>query len=325
MDTSEWGNNDGLYDIDDLDLEQYGLQYDNPSFLDTNKPDYSFWTGSELGFLNNAISFVSGTLKSEPEHESYSFAHPQYTSYIKEEPMQDVPHPNYIKVDASQQQTIYPSTPHTETHLTGKRKESEASSSDFVINIERHPPVEVRTRTPSEVRTFTVSAKVVGNLRKIPGAIMRIILYYERNSESDQEPVKKDILGGTKTVPVHSDGSVVFDNLTISESSTKHKEREFVLMFSLLRNDGFEVAKMPSKSFYAYSHKKVLQRRGSVKLRTLSKTWGRMSGGDQMHLIGSPFIQGPALSIIVRTQHGDMEVKNIEFFSDSVLFFIVPL
>lgn len=34
---------------------------------------------------------------------------------------------------------------------------------------------------------------------------------------------------------------------------------------------------------------------GSVKLRTLSKSWGKISGGDAMHVIGAPFIQGPSL------------------------------
>lgn len=79
-----------------------------------------------------------------------------------------------------------------------------------------------------------------------------------------------------------------------------------------------------SRSFYAYSHKKVLQRRGSVKLRTLSKNWGSMSGGEEMHVIGAPFIQGPALGFIFRTPHGDVLAKPIEYFSDSVLFFTLP-
>lgn len=89
---------------------------------------------------------------------------------------------------------------------------------------------------------------------------------------------KKDILGGTKTVPILADGSIVFDSLSLSESSTKHKEREFCLEFVLLRHDGQELMRKQSRAFYAYSHKKVLQRRGSVKLRTLSKSWGSMAG-----------------------------------------------
>ena len=121
-----------------------------------------------------------------------------------------------------------------------------------------------------------------------------------------------------------NDGSAIFDTLTISESSTKHKEREFCLELTLLRDDGFELLKKRTRPFYAYSHKKVLQRRGSVKLRTLSKSWGRISGGDSMHVIGTPFIQGPALSLIVRTPHGDITAKPLEYYSDSVLFFELP-
>jgi hypothetical protein len=67
-----------------------------------------------------------------------------------------------------------------------------------------------------------------------------------------------------------------------------------------------------------------LQRRGNVKLRTLSKTYGRISGGEQMHVIGTPFIQGPALSLLFRTPHGEVPVKNLEYYSDSVLFFELP-
>jgi len=125
-------------------------------------------------------------------------------------------------------------------------------------------------------------------------------------------------------LPVATDGKVVFDNLTISESSTKHKEREFYLVLTLLKVDGSELLHKATRSFYAYSHKKVLQRRGSVKLRTVSKAWGRMSGGESMHVIGSPFIQGPALGLIVRTPHGDIQAKPIEYFSESVLFFELP-
>lgn len=55
-----------------------------------------------------------------------------------------------------------------------------------------------------------------------------------------------------------------------------------------------------------------------------------------MHVIGTPFIQGPALSLIFRfasssslsdffrTAHGDVCAKPLEFYSDSVLFFELP-
>lgn len=192
------------------------------------------------------------------------------------------------------------------------------------IVVEVQPPVEVRTRTPNEIRTFVVSAKITGNYKKAGATIMKASLQYAPNGKSEMEPVKKDILGGTKTLAINPSGTAAFDNLTISESSTKNKEREFLIQLALIRNDGQELMKVFSKPFYAYSHKKVLQRRGSVQLRTLSKTWGRLSGGEMMHVIGTPFIQGPALAIIFRTCQGDIITKPTEFFSDSVLFFELP-
>jgi hypothetical protein len=43
-----------------------------------------------------------------------------------------------------------------------------------------------------------------------------------------------------------------------------------------------------------------------------------------MHVIGTPFIQGPALALIVRTPYGDVVAKPLEYYSDSVLFFELP-
>jgi hypothetical protein len=43
-----------------------------------------------------------------------------------------------------------------------------------------------------------------------------------------------------------------------------------------------------------------------------------------MHVIGTPFIQGPALGLMFKTPHGEVLVGNLEFYSDSVLFFELP-
>jgi len=215
---------------------------------------------------------------------------------------------------------------HTES-TNMKTIPSSVTDSDVRIVVDGQPPVEVRTRTPSEIRTFSVTSKVEGNYKKLGATIMKVQLMYAANDSAGLELVpkqKKEVLGGTRTVPILSDGSAIFDNLSICESSTRHKERVFCLEFILTRNDGYELMSQLSKPFYAYSHKKVLLRRGSVKLRTLSKSWGKISGGETMHVIGSPFIQGPALSLIFKTPHGEIAVKPLEFFSDSVLFFELP-
>lgn len=99
----------------------------------------------------------------------------------------------------------------------------------------------------------------------------------------------QSILGGTKKVKIGSDGRVVFDNLCMCEASTKHKEREFRLEFSLVRryaishlfsrtwslpfsahhpiarSDGRVLSvRRYSRPFYAYSHKRVLSRRRTI-------------------------------------------------------------
>ena len=55
--------------------------------------------------------------------------------------------------------------------------------------MENQPPVEVRTRTPSEIRTFSVSAKVTGKWRLKDAAIMKVTLCYASNSNSPAESV----------------------------------------------------------------------------------------------------------------------------------------
>jgi len=134
------------------------------------------------------------------------------------------------------------------------------------------------------------------------------------------------ILGGKKVAPVQEDGRVVFDNLSMCEASTKHGEREFCLEFVPFTSDGQALGNLAVKThpFYAYSHMKVLTRRKSVKLRTLSKNTGRLIGGEEMHVVGQPFIRGPSLKVVFRTPHGDAAAQKLEIYSDSVLFFESP-
>lgn len=55
---------------------------------------------------------------------------------------------------------------------------------------------------------------------------------------------------------------VVFNNLNMSEASTKHNEREFVLGVTVLGGNPYTpVLRKFSRPFYSYSHKKVLERR----------------------------------------------------------------
>jgi len=117
----------------------------------------------------------------------------------------------------------------------------------------------------------------------------------------------------------------VFDNLCLSEASTKHKEKEFCVEFSLIQTDSTEInLHRKSRPFYAYSHKRVLSRRRNIKLRTLNKNYGNFYGGETMHVVGTPFINGPSLKIIFKTPNGDVAATNLELYSESVLFFKLP-
>ena len=194
--------------------------------------------------------------------------------------------------------------------------------------IETHPPVEVRTRTPSEKRNFSCSIQVLGDYKAIGGKFVSVELQYSPNAQrgpGDDEVPKQTILGGTKVVMIKANGTAVFDNLSMSEASTKHKEKEFCLRFTLVDKTG---AKLPvaarTTSFYAFSNTKVLARRRDISLRTLSKSFGPYQGGETMHVIGAPFIRGPALKLIFRTPHGDAVANNLELYSETVLFFTLP-
>lgn len=43
-----------------------------------------------------------------------------------------------------------------------------------------------------------------------------------------------------------------------------------------------------------------------------------------MHVIGSPFIRGPSLKLVIRTPQGDITATGLELYSETVLFFTLP-
>lgn len=113
----------------------------------------------------------------------------------------------------------------------------------------------------------------------------------------------------------------------MTEASTKHAEKEFCLEFYYIQTDGKESSsRRTTNSFYAYSHKKVLTRRSisllyhyclfylfvcfseNVSLRALSKPYGPITGGGEYHIVGTPFIKGPALKCLISTAHGNVSL-----------------
>eukprot|EP01094_Clydonella_sp_ATCC50884_P021226 TRINITY_DN4625_c0_g1_i1.p1 TRINITY_DN4625_c0_g1~~TRINITY_DN4625_c0_g1_i1.p1 ORF type:complete len:462 (+),score=116.59 TRINITY_DN4625_c0_g1_i1:45-1430(+) len=193
-----------------------------------------------------------------------------------------------------------------------------------VLRIIEQPPVEVRTRTPGENRTFCVKAQL-NDPQRCVRHVRVSLLYADADANHRKQPLS--ILGGTvKSQPVND--LVVFENLSLSEASTKHEEREFCLAFEVeLDNGSVEPTNVRTTPFYAYSHKKVLNRRKNVELRALSRTWGPVVGGGEFHLVGMPFIKGPSLQCIFRTPNGQTVVRyerGLERYSDTVLFLTLP-
>eukprot|EP01102_Stenamoeba_stenopodia_P003708 TRINITY_DN13864_c0_g1_i1.p1 TRINITY_DN13864_c0_g1~~TRINITY_DN13864_c0_g1_i1.p1 ORF type:complete len:474 (+),score=68.40 TRINITY_DN13864_c0_g1_i1:101-1522(+) len=208
------------------------------------------------------------------------------------------------------------------------------------IVVDEQPPIEVRTRTPNENRSFFIAATVAPRYYYNPSdpnfspyTVKVELLYYDDYSVVPNQK----ILGGTKTQPIMENGKVKFDNLCMSEASTKHEEREFCLEFIFVQATSRDHplqreirSGVRTKGFYAYSHKKVLTRRQKVELRAMSPTYcNNLNGGEEMHVVGSPFIKGPSLKVVIRTEHGHtVDIKyaegKLERYSESVLFFKLP-
>ena len=136
----------------------------------------------------------------------------------------------------------------------------------------------------SQCRNFSCSVQLGGAWKEIGAKFVTVELLYAPQCREDGEVVryeaphttfstqfltptqpKQNILGGTKTVTIKSNGSAVFDNLSMSEASTKHKEKEFCLKFTLLDKNGNKLPfSVTSNSFYAFSNTKVLSRRRTL-------------------------------------------------------------
>jgi len=204
--------------------------------------------------------------------------------------------------------------------------ETQSFHGELQLSVVEQPPVEVRTRTPNEKRTFGCAVFVNGDYQRIGATHIAVEVAYARGGTTERPDQK--ILGGNKLVKIGG-GLVPFDDLSMCEASTKHKGSEFCLEFYLAEPDGQHINHqhfVSSRPFYAYSNQKVLARRRNVDLRALSKPRGSSKGGELMHVIGSPFIASPSLQVRVSTAHGEVSVgaANVELYSESVLFFPLP-
>ena len=181
---------------------------------------------------------------------------------------------------------------------------------EVAVFIDVQPPNNVRTRTPTENRMFSVTASVQGNFRSMGFVAAEARLVYGGAGSQEMEAPGQHVLGGVKKIPIGEQGELVFNQLTMVEASAKHGEREFCIEFFLLTENNQEFAtRCRTMPFYAYSHKKVLVRRRNIKLRAIGTKSGPMTGGIEMNVIGGPFIVGPSLSVCVTTPHGTINLR----------------
>lgn len=148
----------------------------------------------------------------------------------------------------------------------------EKKVAQFVFNITKQPPSEVRTRTPGEKRSFKTKVQVS---HFNPGMEVGVELYYapDRSHYKYELVAKQTVLGGSKRMAVSEEGLATFD-LCMWEASRKHEEREFALKFFVVGKEKEQRFSILSDSFYAYSHQRVLAKRKEVVVRTLNQSWG---------------------------------------------------
>mmetsp|Transcript_9648 Transcript_9648/g.17766 ORF Transcript_9648/g.17766 Transcript_9648/m.17766 type:complete len:384 (+) Transcript_9648:356-1507(+) len=217
--------------------------------------------------------------------------------------------------------------------------------------IKQQPPIEVRTRSRNENRVFSC---VVEAPFSVDGEVIRAELVFA----SEPNEVVGGCLGGTLQKMLEN-GTVSFDDLSVSVASPKHSEKEYALRFAF-RNEF-----VLSTPFYAYSHKSVLKRRRELAVRALShNSLTQAQVTERLHVIGTPFISSERLQCVLRVSRkecdprlveelkanekqaqlqgpvgvipdtGDskdtthhwlsIRTENLEVFSDSVLFFSIP-
>lgn len=301
--------------------EYFNNNYGDVNFQESSNPyDYNYSQSDENMSMSNELQQDIYNSFQAMEYSLYENNGNNFyqNSKVKNEPK--INEEQYIDSMMNLQQN----NQYCQKQIKIENPEPEDELSVYLI---KQPSREIRTRTPSENRTFTIEGKITGDFLEIDIYAISVKLQYA-NCKTTSIPPQK-ILGGNKIVPVQEDGSFIFDNLCMCEASTKHEEKEFCLQFIFVKSDSTEIETQHSTTpFYAYSHKKVLTRRKNINLRALSSSYGPMSGGGEIHVVGTPFIKGPALRIIFRTPHGEVVLKyedeEVERYSETVMFFELP-
>lgn len=194
------------------------------------------------------------------------------------------------------------------------------------LSIAKNPPLEVRTSS-KENRFFKISINVP-RLNNIEKASISLSVCF---SDTYEPFVRKDILSGTlhkEIIPNTTPLTVTFTNLSVKATSLKFNEREFCIKITLKLNKTEH--KIYSTSFYAYSHKNVLNRRKNIKIELVSPSEVELTKNERLHIVGQPFLNTPYLSVIFCLLQESsstwtfLKATNLKLFSESVLFFKTP-
>jgi hypothetical protein len=229
------------------------------------------------------------------------------------------------------------------------------------LQIIAQPPIEQRTRTAKEKRLFKTSVRI--HIPKQQRSKMSeqlqvtVSLLYADSTTANRLPkatssssVNGLLLGGTtskkvflntpqlksKCGKIPTSVDLTFDDLNLNEPSSRHKDREFCILFTL--KDGVAILdEKETTPCYAYSHPKVLKRRRDIYLKALSTVvidHHHTNNENKMHAVGGPFIQSPRLGVLFQfvsyNKEGqiidqvELYAQNLELFSESVLFFDAP-
>lgn len=149
MDLEDWEETLGEYHVDDFLANAHSD--DAGMFIDT--PGWPHFNT----FASNPFSYFFGSSTQEhnpqPKMPTQSPQIHTFKPIIKDE------EPDYLP--------LHP--PDVPQHIL---------DANLDILVETQPPREVRTRTPNEIRTFSVSCRVLGNWKELQATIMKVSLEY---------------------------------------------------------------------------------------------------------------------------------------------------
>ena len=263
------------------------------------------------------LSSLLASPKQQPpqaNHHQSSSSHELDTALM----MDDISEEDSIRLDASEEQSDSPPR-------FALDYESHLDNANTYLSIVQQPPREVRTRKKKEKRPFSVKVMVKSlqssNQTRRNRISCRLVFADDFSAVPEESECSQSIeIKGVGTI-------VAFEGLGIMNPCLKWKDREFCVEIEI---DGIPESRLRTRRIYSYSNLGVLQRRRQVEVAGLSARFGTVTGGMRMHLVGKPFFKSDRLKVVFRVfcnkskRWVTLEAGNLEFYSESVLFFDTP-